>query len=336
MDRRLSRPFALAALLAALVTSSHAGAAGDTPQQIAEAHLRAGLKLYEQSSYEAARLEFLQAQAVFPRPSLLRNLALCELKTNRPVDAIQHLRAYLADPSTTGDKRDNAKKNLDEAFAKTGHVALRANDGASISVDGQPQQGSAPFKEPLDTLPGRHVLDARLGERTASRDVDAPAGAVVDVDLRFEEKAVANPVAAVPAASPPTSTNDVSGPPREPEPSFWTTRHAMGVVAAGFAVVAAGVGGAFLAARQGHVSDGKDALAGNPQPCAQPSDPACAKYEGARDGIKSAELGAAISIGAFVALGVTAAVLILWPDSKREARLRVLPIGRDLSVLGTF
>lgn len=336
MDRRTSTCFAFILLLAALLTPSSAGAAGDTPQQIAEAHLKTGLKLYEQANYEAARLEFLQAQAVFPRPSLLRNLALCELKTNRPLEAIQHLRTYLGDPSTTGEKRENAKKNMEEAFGKTGHVSPRAIDGATVSVDGQPQAGVAPFREPIDTLPGRHVLEARLGDRTTSRDVETSAGVVVDVDLRFEERGGPRSAAPAPATTAPPNAHDVSGPPRDPAPSFWTTRHTIGVVGGGLAVVAAGVGGAFLLAREGHVSDGKDALAGNPRPCAQPTDPACAKYDGARDGIKSTELGAVISIGAFLALGVTAAVLILWPDTKREARLRVLPIGRDLSVLGTF
>jgi hypothetical protein len=335
LDRRPSTRLAFTLLLVSLLTSSSANAAGDTPQQIAESHLRAGLKLYDQANYESARLEFLQAQAVFPRPSLLRNLALCELKTNRPLEAIQHLRAYLGDPSTTAEKRENAKKNLDEAFAKTGHVSIHAADGATISVDGQAQQGTAPFRDPIDTLPGRHVLEARLADRTASRDVDAGAGVVSDIDLRFEEKAVAPPSAA-PVPVPASSTYDVGAPPAAYGPSFWTTRHTVGVVVGGLAVVAAGAGGAFLLARNGHVSDGKDALATNSRPCAQPTDPACAKYDAARDGIKSTQVGAAISFGAFAALGVTAAVLIFWPEQKREARLRFLPVGRDFSVMGTF
>jgi len=332
--RRPPTRFGFAFLLATLLASSSAAAAGDTPQQIAEAHLRTGLKLYEQANYEAARLEFLQAQAVFPRPSLLRNLALCELKTNRPLEAIQHLRTYLADPTTTAEKRENAKKNLDEAFAKTGHVSVRAADGATISVDGQAQPGTAPFREPIDTLPGRHVLEARLADRTATRDLEAAAGVVADVDLRFEEKAAA--AAAAPTTNPATANYDAGSPPSEPGPSFWTARHTVGVTVGGLALVAAGVGGGFLVARNGHVSDGKDALSVSSRPCSQPTSAACSQYDGARDGIKSTELGAAISFGAFVALGVTAAVLIFWPEQKREARLRLLPVGRDLSLMGTF
>jgi hypothetical protein len=336
LDCRPSKFYALAALLAALFISSRSGAAGDTPQQIAEAHLRAGLKLYEQSSYEAARLEFLQAQAVFPRPSLLRNLALCELKTNRPLEAIQHLRTYLADPTTTADKRENAKKNLDEAFAKTGHVSVRAADGATISLDGQAQLGTTPLREPIDTLPGRHVLEARLADRSTTREVEAAAGVVVEVDLRFEEKATSASPTAGPSVGGATAKYDPGGPPSEPAPSFWTTRHAVGVTVGGLALVAAGVGGAFLVARNGHVSDGKDALAVSSRPCSQPASATCAQYDGARDGIKSTEFGAAVSFGAFVALGVTAAVLILWPEQKLEARVRLLPVGRDLSLMGTF
>ena len=329
------RPFTRALFLAvlALFVTTSAAAAADTPQQIAETHFRAGLKLFDQSNYEAARLEFLQAQAVFARPSLLRNLALCELKTNRPLEAMDHLRAYLADPSTTGEKRELAKKSLDEAFARTGHASVEANDGATVSVDGQPRPGTAPFRDGIDALPGHRVLEARLGERTMRRDIELPPGSTVSVDLRFAADSV--PSAAAPAATAPRGA-DVVSPPVERAPSFWTPRRTLGVTAAGLAVVAAGVGGAFLFARDGHVSDGKDVLASNPSPCARPADPACTAFDEARDGIKSTELGVAISIGAFVALGVTAALLVFWPDSKVDARLRSLSSGRALSLTGTF
>ena len=320
--------------MSAILISSSSAAMAETPQQIAETHFKAGLKLYNQENFEAARLELLQAQAVFPRPSVLRNLALCELKTNRPLDALQHLRAYLADPAA--DARDYAKKNLDEAYARTGHVTVRATEGATLSVDGH-VQGNAPFKEPVDMLAGKHLLEVRLGERSAKRDVDAAAGAVVEADLRFaDERAVSLAPAAPPATNPGATSHDMVAPPPASERSFWTARHTVGVAVGGLAIVAAGVGGGFLLARSGHVSDGKDALAASSSPCAQPSDPACAKYDGARDGIKSTELGAGLSFGAFAVLGVTAALLIFWPEPKHEARLRFLPVGRDLSVLGTF
>ncbi len=310
-------------------------ARADTPQQIAAVHFRAGLKLFERSDYEGARLEFLQAQAVFARPSLLRNLALCELKTHRPLEAIQHLRAYLADASTTDEKRENAKKSLDEAFAQTGHASVHANDGAVLSVDGQAQPGTAPFRAPFDTIPGHHVLEAQIGTRRTTRDVDLPAGVMTEVDLRFVPDAAA-PSDARTGTTQGTGGSEVLTPPREPRPSFWNTRHTFGVAAAGLAIVAGGVGGGLLFARDGHVSDGKDALAERSSPCAQPSSAACSKYDGARDGIKDTEVGAAIAIGAFVALGVTAAALIFWPDSRRNARLRVRPFGRDLALTGTF
>ena len=162
-SRRRPYRFERAAFTVALVVASLSStAAAETPQQIAETHFRAGLKLYNQDSFEAARLEFLQAQAVFPRLSVLRNLALCELKTNRPLEALHHLRTYLADPAS--DSRDYAKKNLDDAYARTGHVTVRAVEGAAVSVDGQ-GQGNAPFKDPVDVTPGKHILEARLGDR---------------------------------------------------------------------------------------------------------------------------------------------------------------------------
>lgn len=317
-------PLAVAVLLASLSSTAQA----ETPQQIAETHFRAGLKLYNQDNFEAARLEFLQAQAVYPRSSLLRNLALCELKTNRPLEALRHLRTYLADPAS--DSRDYAKKNLDDAYARTGHITVRATEGAALSIDGQ-AQGNAPFKEPIDLLPGKHVLKARLGERKRARDVDAPAGSLIETDLRFEEQPGPIGVSAK-ANTEPTGAQSPAEPPREEPRSSarWLLPAGLGL---GF-VAGMGLGLGFAVAHRSSVdeADRINASAPGGNVCANPASDGCRARD---DKLSTASNQATISDysfvigGAFAVLAVTSAVILYWPraSTKNVALTPVLGPG---------
>lgn len=316
MPLRLSRVRTFGLLLAMLV-SSPALATAETPQQIAEAHLKAGLKHYEQADYETARLEFLQAQAVYPRPSLLRNLALCELKTNRPLEAIHHLRAYLGDSTTTADKRENAKKNFDEAFAKTGHVAVRASQGALVFVDTHALPGATPFKDPIDVLPGKHVLEARLGERTATRDVDAPAGVTVEVALELDERVAPVASTTVPVSATTTVSDGVVAPPREAEPPFWTTRRIVGggFVGAGLAMLGGALYFQLQNASQADRATSISASINSKSSCASGTDARCTDLRDAYDAQdRDAVLRSVFLVGGSVAVAAGVA-LVLWPTA---------------------
>lgn len=314
-------PLAVAALLASLSSTARA----ETPQQIAETHFRAGLKLYNQDNFEAARLEFLQAQAVYPRSSLLRNLALCELKTNRPLEALHHLRTYLADPAS--DSRDYAKKNLDDAYARTGHITVRAIEGAAVSVDGQ-AQGNAPFKDPIDLLPGKHLLEARLGERKLSRDVDAPAGSVIETDLRFEEKPAPIGVSAPANTEATAARSPVEPPHEEPRSSarwLWPAGLGLGVVAG------VGLGLGFAAAHRSSVdeADRINASAPGGNVCASAASDGCRARQ---DKLSTASNQATISNvsyivgGAFLVAAITSAVVVYWPRASTTNNVALAPL----------
>ena len=90
------------ALVAAgtLVTTAHeARAQGDAQAQEdaatrdAKARFEEGLKRYEAQDFEGARVAFQQAYSVLHAVDILYNLALSELRSNRPVEAL-HRRWY--------------------------------------------------------------------------------------------------------------------------------------------------------------------------------------------------------------------------------------------------
>ena len=44
-------------------------------------------------------MEFVQSYAIVPSAKTLWNLVLAEIDSNRPLDALRHLKTYLADPN---------------------------------------------------------------------------------------------------------------------------------------------------------------------------------------------------------------------------------------------
>lgn len=55
-----------------------------------------GVDLYTQGSYASAWLEFTSAYQLVPKTALLNNMARCEVRIGRPVEALQHFKRYIA------------------------------------------------------------------------------------------------------------------------------------------------------------------------------------------------------------------------------------------------
>jgi hypothetical protein len=55
-----------------------------------------GVDLYTQGSYANAWLEFTSAYQLVPKTALLNNMARCEVRIGRPVEALQHFKRYIA------------------------------------------------------------------------------------------------------------------------------------------------------------------------------------------------------------------------------------------------
>jgi hypothetical protein len=314
--------------LLALSLVALAPAASAAPS--AEEHFKTGLKHFDQGNYEAARQEFLKAQAITPRASVLRNLALSELHTNRPLDALEHLRAYLADASVSAAKRELAKQNYEEAFSRTGHIRLRTSDGATVLVDGQPW--TKDLKDSIDVLPGNHALEARVGERNRRRDVDAPAGIVVDAELLLDE---------APATTVPTSAIVVADGVDSPKPETppvrqdvaedgSSTRRLIGGSVGLLGVVLVGVGVGF-AVDAGSKSSSADALRGQAGNCSNADSSACQRLRELRSSYDSDKTAETILFplgGIAIAAGIA---LVVWPSSGARITPSVSKQGASLS-----
>jgi len=209
-------------------------------QDEANARFQTGLKYYDARDFESARLAFTQAYAVLQKPGILLNLALSELYSNHVLEAIPHFEQYMKDPSTTSDRRDAAKKHLDEALKKTGHLQIRTAAEADVKLDGRPLP--PPYTSLVHVLPGSHSVEARLGDKTKQATVDAKPGDTVAVDLVFENAPPTpppDPIATSPSSPTPTASPPPS-PPTEPteRETFWGLRSVGGLIVAG---VGAGV-----------------------------------------------------------------------------------------------
>jgi hypothetical protein len=293
----------------ALLWTSRAPAGEADPRERSVALFKDGVTAGKAGDYARAEAAFRTSYALRPSASTLRNWALTELHLGKMVEALGHLKVALRSPGWTAEQRSIVQQNFDDAYRATGHLAVQTTEGARVSIDGVLAEGAAPFDGPLDVLPGRRQIEARLRTEVANAEVDALPGQVVQVDL---------PVAAASPEPPaPSSALDArtSAPrewvgahaPGEPSPAttWWTAPHAGAVGLAAAGAVGLGLGLYFDARSSSAASDAgglRSALAGQ---CMGPAvAPGCAVL---RDQIAEVHTDATVADVAFAA-GATAAV----------------------------
>jgi hypothetical protein len=196
------------------------------------------------------------------------------------------------------ERRAAGEAVLREASAKVAAVQLRVDrEGAEVLLDGKPI-GNAPLKSPVFLDPGSHAIEARAeGYQTARREVDARAGAAVDVDLKLSR----------PAAPPPLPL-----PEKRP---IWPA-----IVGGSLAVGGMVLGAGLTAAANGKSRDAETMAASLPlSSCAgTPSASYAAKCSTLKDTLRSQSMLASGAVGGFVAGGVlalAAAGLGIWAKS---------------------
>jgi hypothetical protein len=229
----------------------------------AELNEARGLALFDQGEaawkggdYGRARDLFSESYEAFPRAITLADLGLTEGKLGHSLEALKDLRKAAAWPGLDAKRREVIEGNLRRAMAQAGHLAVQASEGATVSIDGTAVDLSS---EPIDVLPGHHVVEAKLEDRRAQQEVDAPAGSVVDVKVTVPPRGSVLPsVIAAASASPPPPVVAPAPAPMSPEPSWWTGPRIAGV-ALGAAALGAGVTGlGFHFAGEGVAQDLKD------------------------------------------------------------------------------
>jgi hypothetical protein len=303
-------------LLALLLLSRSATA--DDAETRAHALFLEGVAAGQHSEYEHARAAFEESFRLFPRGSTLGNLGLFEVKTGRVLEGIKHLKEALGYPDVDARRRATMEDNLRDAHALVGHLAIDADESAQLTLDGATLGTAASLKDPVDVMPGHHVIEASVGPRSARKDVDANAGTTVQVDMRqaSAEKHGLEPSGARPAfeSMPPPRAAFAASPARE---SWWTPPHAVAVALSAATVAGLGLGIYFEATNQAagqDVSRLRAAMGGLCTP--QGAGPQCGQL---RDKIDSGRQDAAAGEVAYAIAGAAAVgAAIAWFVSEQS------------------
>lgn len=181
--------FVAASSFSAPVTAQQASQPADEAAiQEARDHFSQGVKLFDAGKYEEARQAFARAYALNNHPAVLLNLAQCELRAERYVDAARHLDQYLREnPNADQKTRLSANESLIAARKHTSRVRIRVSvDGANVFVDGQ-LIGKSPFNYDVDVEPGTRVIEAHSDTGAQQRTtITVAKGVTAGVTLKMD------------------------------------------------------------------------------------------------------------------------------------------------------
>lgn len=204
---------------------------------MADARFHEGMAFVQAGQYEQARLAFQQAYAISKDPTTLWNLALAEMKTNRPVDAIRHFRAFKRDPKANTTDLPTCDSLIQRLEAQTCRVQVQTATGAEISVDGERWADNAPTPGPIDVGDGSHTITVTLGSKSATQDVTAQKGQEVTVKIDIAETVVVLP--------PPHHEDHHVDPPKTEEKSVAFPPPTGAIILGGVGIIGLGLGVGF-------------------------------------------------------------------------------------------
>jgi hypothetical protein len=325
-------PMFLASMLIA-IGAARAHAQEDPRKSQAEPTFQEAVKLHEQKRYSEAIERFQKAYVIYPSPNTLVNIAREEQLLGRNLDALRHYREALKMPLLSPKSAVIAKQYVSELEPKLARVEVKGPPGTTLMLDGHPSV--LPLDAPLDVEPGSVALEGRYGDAHYEGRAVAIAGRSVALEM--------TPVSTAPTVNASRATTDdprpITPPPSvEDEHSFWTTPHTIALALGAVALVGAGAGIGFFAAREGHVDDQQRIASTNPNACADVESASCRDFHDAANGKSAAETGEWVCFGVASAFAIGAfAVWLGWPGQpSTKARAAVAPTGRGLSIAGTF
>ncbi|WP_394836753.1 hypothetical protein LVJ94_07580 [Pendulispora rubella] len=313
-------PLACAVVAVSLLGSLAAGAEPPTrAQKDAADHTKRAFEAVRRADAETARVEFLQAYALVPSPKALWNLLVAEADSNHPLDAMKHLRAYLADPAADPKKNDRAQRLLTELSSLVGHLSIVAPQNVAVRVDGLVLT-SEQRTVGVDVAPGKHVIEATIGDEVQRREVDVAPGdpTLVAFEVPRQDEPVETPAPIAPVSPPqakpvPAPIHERSRGVASPPLGTWI----MGSVA----VAALGTGIAFSLSAKSN----RDEIDQSPKACANPNSPECARIEDLRDS------GSRASTVAWIAYGTAGAAVVagglIWYFAPKKS-----PASRDATI----
>lgn len=314
--------------------SAPASAQEDPRKAQAEGLFQEGLKLHDKDREAEALEKFQKSYAIYPSPTTLVSIAREEQLLGRSLLALRHYREALKQPLLNPKHAQLAKQYIAELETRHGKVAVTGPSGTKVSVYGLDLR--LPLDEPIDAEPGTFLLHGDHDGKLLEGSVLAVAGQTVNLALEA-------PKQAPPIATPP-GPSEVTAPPREEEPSSWTTGKTLGVVlgVASLAAIGGFVGFRLAASSE---SDEVDEAAKDPATangCRGVTSPACDRVNSAAASERDyTNASTAFLVGGVALAAGAAATFFLWPKSKGAAgSVRVSPqvaaTSQVLVVSGSF
>jgi len=234
----------LAAILAASLLTSTLSLptwAAPTAADLAAAkqHFDRGVKLYDETDWQGALVEFKRAHALSGRWELLFNIGYAQFQMQNYAGALATFERYLSEGAdkVPADKRERVNKDLTELRGRVGKLTIHVDvAGADVFVDDQ-LVGKAPLAAAIVVSTGARKVTARVaGRPEVAQTIEIAAGDDSKLELH------------VPEAT--TTTTSKEAPLRTTwTVSTWTW------VGAGVGAVGLGVGAAFGLVALGNKSD---------------------------------------------------------------------------------
>jgi hypothetical protein len=332
-------------LAAAFMLHSTSFADNGPGSSAVDALLSTGVDRYTRHDYEGARDVFARAYELDPtQVGTLFNLALAELQSARPLEAVRHLRTYLSSPLARPERIESVRsKWLPQAEARIGRLSIDAPAGSTTSVDGV-VVGDAPFAAPLDVAAGEHDVRARIGSREEVLHVNTPPGVIVAVRFLSSVAEAPPPPASAPAApsARPIATDEpapAASPGNSPAKVITVSVLGAGALAATGVALAFGLGAVNAKNRADTLRSGLSPSAcASSQPSIPPACPQLASATSDQNHDFNLQIDFYVTAGAIAAVGL--ATWFLWPRSRSQSAWSIQPSfdGRSASaiVVGAF
>jgi hypothetical protein len=155
---------------------------GPSPAVKAEARERfdTGLHLFEKGENAGALAEFKRAYQLIPNPVVLYNMALVYAAMNRPVESVDTLAQFLADPGGAGpDQKKHAEQVRDEQTKRIAQLVVLTDHPAVVEIDGV-EAGRTPLAKPIRVASGSHVVAVEAAGFLGSRREVTLAGQLTE------------------------------------------------------------------------------------------------------------------------------------------------------------
>lgn len=312
--------------------------AGEAPGQDVGRLYDAALEHFRAGRYAEAHSGFSRVWSLEKKPRTAGNLGWTEMKLAMYAPAAEHLSYFLREQKGLDpEEREEVTRLLSQAKARVGALRIHvAQPGARVSIDGR-AIGTAPLSDEIYVDPGRRKVEALLGERKATAEVEANAGGTATVHLDVAP-------AVIPPAPSPTPP-----PPPPPSPRATGSGRALlpGLVVggAGAAALLAGAGSLIGYADRKSQSEklhGEIVRAGGKciPGSAHPACPALLDATRTGDTLQHVGIGLLVTGGIVTALSAGYLLWVKTSDDEHAARLRwsaaVSPEGAAAGVSGSF